>query len=92
MFADLSMIHDLAPYFGLSGSPCPPLPMGKSRNVLFLGWGGNFGDRILKDCDYVPTELEILWFVPIARECLKMQIFKNPRTPKTGWDQSYQQG
>ncbi len=57
VFQDATSIHDLAPHFGLTDALYPHIPEGEFRNILFLGWGADFENEFLNDCDFNPTGL-----------------------------------
>ena len=55
----LSNAHELAPYLGLAPSTSlgTEPPTGQFRNIVFLGWGGDWEIGHFRDCSYDPFQL-----------------------------------
>ena len=59
MLRELTTPESLAPYFGLR-PPHPDdsePPTTEFRNVLLLGWGGDYEREYFQDCNYTPMKL-----------------------------------
>ena len=51
---DYHTIPELEPYLRLSKTVADPPPVGRYRNIVFVGWGAEWERRYLRDCESSP--------------------------------------
>ena len=54
---DYHTIPELEPYLGLRKADADPPPVGRYRNVIFVGWRAEWERRYLDDCEFNPLAL-----------------------------------
>ena len=54
---DYHTIPELEPYLGLSKTVADPPPVGRYRNIIFVGWGTEWERKYLRDCEFSPSAL-----------------------------------
>ena len=53
MREELITINAIKPYIGFGNATGPALPTGPFRNIIVIGWGADYEERFLSNCEII---------------------------------------